>query len=69
SWKTLLHCEKDPEAIKQCIRRNEHISITLYRDEMPAALAVPASLAIPTAPATLEPAPAWLAALDRCSRG
>jgi len=31
SWKTLLHCEKDPEAIKECIRRNEHISITLYR--------------------------------------
>jgi UDP-N-acetylglucosamine:LPS N-acetylglucosamine transferase/predicted metal-dependent phosphoesterase TrpH len=31
SWKTLLHCEKEPEAIKECIRRNEHISITLYR--------------------------------------
>ncbi len=34
SWKTLLHCDKDPEAIKQCIRRNEHISLTLYRDGM-----------------------------------
>ena len=35
SWKTLLHCEKDPEAIKDCIRRNEHVSLTLYprRDE------------------------------------
>jgi predicted metal-dependent phosphoesterase TrpH len=32
SWKTLIHCEKDPEAIKDCIRRNEHIAITLYRD-------------------------------------
>ena len=34
SWKTLLHCEKDPQAIKGCIRRNEHVSITLYRDGM-----------------------------------
>jgi processive 1,2-diacylglycerol beta-glucosyltransferase len=32
SWKTLLHCEKDPEAIKDCIRKNERIAITLYRD-------------------------------------
>jgi processive 1,2-diacylglycerol beta-glucosyltransferase len=32
SWKTLLHCEKDPAAIKDCIRRNEHVSLTLYRD-------------------------------------
>ena len=31
SWKTILHCEKEPEAIKECIRRNERISITLYR--------------------------------------
>jgi UDP-N-acetylglucosamine:LPS N-acetylglucosamine transferase len=31
SWKTLLNCEKDADAIKDCIRRNEHISITLYR--------------------------------------
>ena len=36
SWKTLLHCAKDPETIKACIRRNERISITLYRDEHPA---------------------------------
>jgi hypothetical protein len=34
SWKTLLQCEKDPEAIKDCIRRNEHVSLTLYRDGM-----------------------------------
>jgi processive 1,2-diacylglycerol beta-glucosyltransferase len=32
SWKTVLHCEKEPEVIKQCIRTNEHIAITLYRD-------------------------------------
>jgi hypothetical protein len=36
SWKTLLHCEKNPEEIKQCVRRNEKISITLYRDAHPA---------------------------------
>ena len=32
SWKTLIHCEKDTKAIKYCIRRNEHVAITLYRD-------------------------------------
>ena len=32
SWKTLIYCNKDPEAIRDCIRRNEHIAITLYRD-------------------------------------
>lgn len=32
SWKTTLFCEKDPEAIKQCIRVNRDIAITLYRD-------------------------------------
>jgi UDP-N-acetylglucosamine:LPS N-acetylglucosamine transferase/histidinol phosphatase-like PHP family hydrolase len=32
SWKTLLHCHKDPEAIKDCIRKNEQLAITLYRD-------------------------------------
>ena len=35
SWKTVLHCEKSVEAIKDCIRRNEHVSITLYRGERP----------------------------------
>ncbi len=34
SWKTLLHCDKEPDAIKDCIRRNEHVSLTLYRDGM-----------------------------------
>jgi processive 1,2-diacylglycerol beta-glucosyltransferase len=32
SWKTLLNCHKDPESIKNCIRKNEHVAITLYRD-------------------------------------
>jgi processive 1,2-diacylglycerol beta-glucosyltransferase len=32
SWKTLLWCDKDPEAIKQCIRLNRDVSLTLYRD-------------------------------------
>ncbi len=32
SWKTLLHCPKEPEAIKDCIRRNHDVAITLYRD-------------------------------------
>jgi processive 1,2-diacylglycerol beta-glucosyltransferase len=32
SWKTLIYARKDAEAIKDCICRNEHVSITLYRD-------------------------------------
>jgi len=32
SWKTVLFCEKDPETIKQCIRVNRDVSITLHRD-------------------------------------
>ncbi len=32
SWKTVLHCEKEPEAIKECIRQNQRVSLTLYRD-------------------------------------
>jgi UDP-N-acetylglucosamine:LPS N-acetylglucosamine transferase/predicted metal-dependent phosphoesterase TrpH len=32
SWKTLIYAEKDPEAIKDCIRRNQHVAITLFRD-------------------------------------
>lgn len=42
SWKTLLNCEKNPEAIKECIRRNENVSITLYRgDETSAVTEIP----------------------------
>ena len=32
SWKTLVSCEKERDAIKECIRRNERIAITLYRE-------------------------------------
>src|SRR5260221_301367 len=32
SWKTVLFCEKEPEAIKQCIPVNRNVAITLYRD-------------------------------------
>jgi len=32
SWKTLVNCEKHPDAIKECIRKNERIAITLYRE-------------------------------------
>ncbi|MFZ0825846.1 MAG: PHP domain-containing protein [Verrucomicrobiia bacterium] len=32
SWKTLIYAAKDSESIKDCIRRNEHVAITLYRD-------------------------------------
>jgi len=35
SWKTILYCEKEPEAIKACIRENERVAITLYRDSQP----------------------------------
>jgi hypothetical protein len=69
SWKTVLHCEKDAEVIKQCIRRNEHISITLYRDDMPA-LNVPAGVPrVRETPALSEPDSAFLPALDRFARG
>jgi processive 1,2-diacylglycerol beta-glucosyltransferase len=51
SWKTLIHADKDPEAIKDCIRRNEHVAITLYRDFAGAAKGVKhgfeASAAVP----------------------
>src|SRR3984957_16066831 len=32
SWKTVLFCEKEAEAVKQCIRVNRNVAITLYRD-------------------------------------
>jgi UDP-N-acetylglucosamine:LPS N-acetylglucosamine transferase len=32
SWKTVLFCQKDAETIKECIRVNRDVSITLYRD-------------------------------------
>jgi predicted metal-dependent phosphoesterase TrpH len=32
SWKTLLNCEKDSDSIKQCIRHNKGVAITLFRN-------------------------------------
>jgi predicted metal-dependent phosphoesterase TrpH len=32
SWKTLLNCAKDTESIKQCIRHNKGVAITLFRN-------------------------------------
>jgi len=32
SWKTLLRCEKTVEAVKECIRKNQHVAIILYRE-------------------------------------
>src|ERR1700691_182258 len=32
SWKTLIYAEKDCEAIKDCVRKNEHVPIPLSRD-------------------------------------
>jgi predicted metal-dependent phosphoesterase TrpH len=33
SWKTLLNCGKDTETIKQCIKHNRGVAITLFRHE------------------------------------
>ena len=32
SWKTLLDCEKDVESVKNCIRHNKGVAITLFRN-------------------------------------
>ena len=47
SWKTLLCCEKDRDAIKQCIRVNRDVALTLYREHRFAAALQP--LAVPSA--------------------
>jgi hypothetical protein len=56
SWKTILQCEKEPEAIKECIRKNERVSLTLYRGDAiaEAPRARPPMAELP-APATLPP--------------
>jgi len=59
SWKTLLHCEKEPEAIKECIRRNEQISITLYRGAEPDAAPVSARSLAPVLEAPAAPPVLW----------
>ena len=41
SWKTLLQCEKEPEAIKEGIRLNDRLAITLYRDGFTTKTALP----------------------------
>ncbi len=48
SWKTLLHCEKDPAAIKQCIRDNRNVAITLFRDYLHEATAQPVPVPMTT---------------------
>ncbi len=35
SWKTMLNCEKEIHAIKQCIRYNRGVAITLFRNGTP----------------------------------
>lgn len=35
SWKTLLQCNKNVEAIKSAIRKNENVSIYLFREDKP----------------------------------
>ena len=52
SWKTLLFCDKDPVAIKDCIRVNDRVSITLYRDD-------------PAGAAVVTPATAGIVEIDR----
>ena len=32
SWKTLLRCEKNGPAVKQALRTNVHVALTLFRD-------------------------------------
>ncbi len=54
SWKTILQCEKQPEAIKECIRKNQRVSLTLYRgDAIAEALRARLPLAESPAPETL----------------
>lgn len=57
SWKTLLLSEKDPEAIKACIRENKQVAITLYRgdQEVASSLAGSPALALPNWRESLEP--------------
>jgi UDP-N-acetylglucosamine:LPS N-acetylglucosamine transferase len=58
SWKTLLRCEKEPEAIKECIRKNENLAITLYRDGLSSMTAADTGLEAPARVVNLDlPAP------------
>jgi UDP-N-acetylglucosamine:LPS N-acetylglucosamine transferase len=67
SWKTVLCCAKDPEAIKQCIRVNRDVAITLFRKNQgmaPARIFLPRSATQPVrdlvVPGGVNPAPAAL---------
>jgi processive 1,2-diacylglycerol beta-glucosyltransferase len=56
SWKTILQCEKEPEAIKECIRNNQRVSLTLYREDSTAkALCAQVPIAEPITLETREP--------------
>ncbi len=66
SWKTLLCCEKDPEAIKQCIRENRDVALTLYRDHRFAASLLPSDLRRPVMETVTLPAPS-VAALPQAA--
>jgi hypothetical protein len=61
SWKTLLFCEKHPQAIAECIRANRHLALAYYdgKDPVPAR-EVPCRSATPDSPEapgqTLRPA-------------
>lgn len=58
SWKSVLDCPKDPDAIKECIRRNERVSITLYR---------PRERCRPEGDVVLMPAPAPVVSKTRAA--
>jgi len=60
SWKTLLFCAKDPEAIKACIRENRDVSITFYRGD---GTTVPLREALPAAAKQMLKFPSRAAAL------
>src|SRR5262249_40548971 len=64
SWKTLLNCEKDAEAIKDCVRRNERISIMLYRGDGEAVSAAHARSCVVQPDLRLEPADLQARRLD-----
>ena len=57
SWKTLLHCPKEPEAIKDCIRGNHDVAITLYRDLGVAPAARRGFMAAPPVDSRAHPSP------------
>jgi len=57
SWKTLLHCPKEPESIKDCIRGNHDVAITLYRDLSSAPVASRRFAAAPLADPLAPPSP------------